>query len=86
MTIYKTTSWTLRSHPAHRFELTETLTIDGRHHMLRLLLDDNLYLAPVTSPRVRNPSSASVRRLLCAQRVLDVGTGTGIWLAPIQRP
>lgn len=47
--------------------------------MLQLLLDNNLYLAPITSPRVRNPSSASVRRLLCAQRVLDVGTGTGIW-------
>lgn len=37
--------------------------LDIAHHMLQLLLDNNLYLAPITSPR----------------RVLDVGTGTGIW-------
>ncbi|XTI92278.1 S-adenosyl-L-methionine-dependent methyltransferase [Cenococcum geophilum] len=36
--------------------------LDIAHHMLQLLLDDNLYLAPITSPR----------------RVLDIGTGTGI--------
>jgi len=37
--------------------------LDIAHHMLYLALDDKLYLAPLENP----------------QKVLDVGTGTGIW-------
>ena len=37
--------------------------LDLMHHLHRLVLDGELHLAPI-----RNP-----------QRVLDVGTGTGIW-------
>lgn len=38
--------------------------MDLGHHLYSLLLEGKLYLAPV------NPN---------AQRVLDLGTGTGIW-------
>lgn len=41
--------------------------LDIAHHMLRLLLDDKLFLAPVQNP----------------QRVLDLGCGTGIWAIDI---
>ncbi|KAF2454064.1 S-adenosyl-L-methionine-dependent methyltransferase [Lineolata rhizophorae] len=37
--------------------------LDLAHHMMRILLDDKLYLAPISK----------------VKRVLDVGTGTGIW-------
>lgn len=40
-------------------------SLDIGHHMLTLLLDDQLYLAPI-DPEV-------------CRRVLDVGCGTGIW-------
>ena len=75
MTIYKTTSWTLRSHPAHRFCLTETLTVDGRHHMLRLLLDDNLYLAPI----IRKCASLTLRPACIRRRH---GNRHLVWLRP----
>ncbi|KAF5004744.1 hypothetical protein FDECE_8770 [Fusarium decemcellulare] len=39
-------------------------SVDITHHYLNLLLGDNLYLAPISND---------------AQRVLDVGTGSGIW-------
>lgn len=35
----------------------------ARHHLYRLVLDDELYLAPVSAPR----------------NVLDIGTGRGLW-------
>ena len=38
--------------------------LDLTHQLFRLLQDDKLYLAPLTNP---------------APRVLDIGTGTGIW-------
>lgn len=38
--------------------------LDLTHQLFRLLQDDKLYLCPLTNP---------------APRVLDVGTGTGIW-------
>lgn len=45
--------------------LAQKLTRDFHsHHMLTLLLDGKLFLAPI-DPNV--------------QQVLDVGTGTGIW-------
>lgn len=37
--------------------------MDLGHHIYRLLLGGKLYLAPIKEP----------------QRVLDLGTGTGIW-------
>jgi ubiquinone/menaquinone biosynthesis C-methylase UbiE len=37
--------------------------MDLLHHIYRLMLDGELQLAPVVNP----------------QRVLDLGTGTGIW-------
>ncbi|OCK73237.1 methyltransferase family protein [Lepidopterella palustris CBS 459.81] len=43
---------------------TQNEQLDIGHHMLSLLLDNKLFLAPIGS----NP-----------QKVLDVGTGTGIW-------
>lgn len=38
--------------------------LDMAHQMFRILLNEKLYLAPLTNP---------------APRVLDIGTGTGIW-------
>ena len=42
----------------------ELARLDLTHQLFRLLLDDKLYLCPLTNP---------------APRVLDIGTGTGIW-------
>lgn len=42
---------------------TQNEQLDILHHMLTLLLDNKLFLAPIEKP----------------QKVLDVGTGTGIW-------
>ena len=42
----------------------EPKLISYSHHMLTMLLDDKLFLAPIS----RSP-----------EKVLDVGTGTGIW-------
>ncbi|KAL1609406.1 hypothetical protein SLS59_001772 [Nothophoma quercina] len=39
--------------------------LDMSHHMCLLLLDDKLHLAPLPEDR--------------AIRILDIGTGTGIW-------
>jgi hypothetical protein len=38
--------------------------LDIMHHMVRILLDNKLHLAPIG----KNP-----------HRILDLGTGTGIW-------
>lgn len=37
--------------------------LDLQHHVIRLLLNDELHLAPLQDPR----------------RILDIGTGTGLW-------
>lgn len=37
--------------------------IDLKHHVMMLLCDAHLHLAPLVEPR----------------RILDIGTGTGIW-------
>lgn len=37
--------------------------IDLKHHVMRLLCNGHLHLAPIVKP----------------QRILDIGTGTGIW-------
>ncbi|KAI9797456.1 MAG: hypothetical protein M1833_005496 [Piccolia ochrophora] len=42
----------------------ETKRLDMSHHMMTLLMDEKLHLAPIGA----NP-----------KRVLDIGTGTGIW-------
>lgn len=39
--------------------------LDFAHHMYLLTLDRKLHLAPIKNP----------------QRILDVGTGTGIWVS-----
>ena len=41
----------------------EQSRLDLQHHVQKLLLDGDLYMAPITDPR----------------NVLDLGTGTGIW-------
>lgn len=46
-------------------------SVDITHHYLTILLDNNLFLAPI-SPHV--------------QRVLDVGTGSGIWAMQVSLP
>ncbi|KAF4431821.1 hypothetical protein F53441_13875 [Fusarium austroafricanum] len=46
-------------------------SIDITHHYLTILLDDNLFLAPI-SPHV--------------QKVLDVGTGSGVWAMQVPPP
>jgi ubiquinone/menaquinone biosynthesis C-methylase UbiE len=47
-----------------KFKTQEFQLINCSHHMLTMLLDDKLFLAPIKT----NP-----------EKVLDVGTGTGIW-------
>lgn len=47
-----------------KFKTQEFQLITCSHHMLTMLLDDKLFLAPISG----NP-----------EKVLDVGTGTGIW-------
>lgn len=42
---------------------------DLQHHKYNLLLNDKLYIAPIPDARLRESGS----------RVLDLGTGTGIW-------
>lgn len=46
-------------------------SVDISHHYLTMLLDNNLFLAPIP-PHV--------------QRVLDVGTGSGIWAMQVSLP
>ncbi|KAM0247562.1 hypothetical protein ACHAP5_004013 [Fusarium lateritium] len=46
-------------------------SVDISHHYLTVLLDNNLFLAPI-SPHVQN--------------VLDVGTGSGIWAMQVHPP
>lgn len=46
-------------------------SVDISHHYLTILLDNNLFLAPIP-PHV--------------QRVLDVGTGSGIWAMQVSLP
>jgi SAM-dependent methyltransferase len=42
---------------------------DLQHHKYTLLLNDQLFIAPVSEETLNTPSN----------RVLDLGTGTGIW-------
>lgn len=44
--------------------------LDMSHQMFRILLHEKLYLAPLTNT---------------APRVLDIGTGTGIWAIELGR-
>jgi len=44
------------------------------HHVFRMLLKGDLFTAPVAD-RLRGPVGPGMRR----PRVLDLGTGTGIW-------
>ncbi len=46
-----------------RVDDSNKLTWCGRHHMFILTFNNNLFLAPIRNPR----------------RVIDVGTGIGIW-------
>lgn len=50
---------------SHNYEDCLTMSrLDIIHHVYLLMLDDKLHLAPIGD----NP-----------QRILDIGTGTGIW-------
>ena len=48
--------------------------------MFLLVLDSKLFLAPLEEPKVALAYPIQFRMLLTVtQKVLDVGTGTGIW-------
>ena len=59
-------AWRAGSYPLPNDE-KELDRIDLKHHIMRLLCDGHLHIAPL-----RNPS-----------RILDLGTGTGIWAIEI---
>ncbi|CAL3968540.1 unnamed protein product [Diplocarpon coronariae] len=53
---------------------------DISHHFWSLLLKGELYLAPVISPQVSGVGILRPNEILKnQQRILDVGTGTGMW-------
>ena len=54
--------------------MTNSRTTRQFHHVCRMLLNGNLFTAPVAD-RLRAPLGPGMRR----PRVLDLGTGTGIW-------
>lgn len=50
--------------------------MDLQHHKFTLMLNDKLFIAPIDESRLQQASS----------RVLDIGTGSGIWAIVRKRP
>jgi len=49
--------------------------------MFSLLLDGKLYIAPIPNPKVREEADSAALGVSNSleKRVLDLGTGTGLW-------